>query len=177
MGILEDLSQGMQGSQHYQDYDDFVNRYEQGHPSEGYSDEEVIDRYHSVARQVPQQVYQDSAYDAFNRLSSQERQQFGQGLQSYMQQQNSPGFGGFNFNGQDDYGGGDNTQRWQDPGFLAQMFGQLQQQNPELIGQILGGVAGGIGGNRAGGALNHPLAKAALAGITAMAAKRLMRGR
>jgi len=50
MGILEDL---FGGGQRQQDYADFVNRYEQGHPAEGYSDAEVVDRYREVAHAVP----------------------------------------------------------------------------------------------------------------------------
>jgi hypothetical protein len=42
MGMLEDL---MGGGQRQKEYSDFVNRYEQGRPSEGYSDQEVLKRH------------------------------------------------------------------------------------------------------------------------------------
>ena len=40
MGILDELLGGGQTQKHYRD---FVNRYEQGDPSEGYSDQEVLE--------------------------------------------------------------------------------------------------------------------------------------
>jgi hypothetical protein len=46
------------GGQQRQEYEDFVNRYQQGHPSEGYSEEEVMQRYQKVASNVPEDVYQ-----------------------------------------------------------------------------------------------------------------------
>ena len=61
--------------------------------------------------------------------------------------------------------------RLQDPPSLAQATGRLYQQEPGLLGQLLGGGGGGTD------VLSHPLAKAALAGIAAMAAKRMMSGR
>jgi hypothetical protein len=61
---------------------------------------------------------------------------------------------------------------------LAQLLGGLHQQ-PGLLGQLLGGGAGGLlgggGGGGTGGMLGNQLAKAALAGIAAMAAKRMLR--
>ena len=41
MGILDEL---LGGGQRQKEYRDFVNRYEQGHPSEGYYDQEVLKR-------------------------------------------------------------------------------------------------------------------------------------
>jgi hypothetical protein len=79
MNILQTIL----GGGHEDDYRDFVNRYEQGSPHEGYSDDEVVNRYQQVSRQIPQDVYQDSAQEAFSRMSPQERMQYGQ----YMQQQ------------------------------------------------------------------------------------------
>jgi len=45
MGILDEL---LGGGQRQKDYRDFVDRYEQGSPSEGYSDQEVLKRYGDV---------------------------------------------------------------------------------------------------------------------------------
>ena len=42
MGILDEL---LGGGQRQKEYRDFVDRYEQGKPSEGYSDQEVLKRY------------------------------------------------------------------------------------------------------------------------------------
>src|SRR6516164_6555406 len=47
MGILDDL---LAGGQRQDEYRDFVNRYEQGAPSEGYSDQEVLKRYGEVSQ-------------------------------------------------------------------------------------------------------------------------------
>ncbi len=73
--------------------------------------------------------------------------------------------------------------RLQDPRYLAQVAGQVRQQQPGLFSQLLGGAMGGGqmggGGQMAGlgQMLNNPIAKAALAGIAATAAKRMLSGR
>ena len=41
MGILDEL---LGGGQRQKEYKDFLDRYEQGNPSEGYSDQEVLER-------------------------------------------------------------------------------------------------------------------------------------
>jgi len=53
MGILDQL---LGGGQLRQGFEDFVNRYEQGHPAEGHSDQEVIDRAPSPAQARVQRV-------------------------------------------------------------------------------------------------------------------------
>ena len=50
MGILDDL---LGNEQLQKQYKDFVKRYEQGDPSEGYSDQEVLKRYGEVSHAVP----------------------------------------------------------------------------------------------------------------------------
>ena len=50
MGILDEL---LAGGQRQKDYSEFVDRYEQGHPSQGYSDQEVLNRYGEVSHAVP----------------------------------------------------------------------------------------------------------------------------
>ena len=91
MSILQQL---LGGGQQRQDYQDFVNRYEQGPPHNGYSDQEVIDRYQQVAPQLPPQTYQQAAQAAFERMSPEERGQFAQYVQRQAQQQGMalPGF-------------------------------------------------------------------------------------
>ena len=51
MGILDEL---LAGGQRQSEYKDFVKRYEQGAPSEGYSDQEVLKRYGEVSHAVSQ---------------------------------------------------------------------------------------------------------------------------
>ena len=54
------------------DSNDFVNRYEQGSPSEGYSDREVLKRYGEVSHAVPPGQYAKAAQEALGKLSPEE---------------------------------------------------------------------------------------------------------
>jgi hypothetical protein len=163
---MDILAQILGGGQQRQQYQDFVNRYDQGPPWQGIDDREAYDRYQQVAPQLPPQMYQESAQEAFARLSPQQRMQLGQYLQQRAQQQGIGGFQDVNRDGVDD--------RLQDPGYLAQATGRMEQQQPGILGQLLGG-GGGMGGG--GSMLENPIAKAALAGIAAMAVKKMMSGR
>ncbi len=165
MNVLGNLFGGSQDADHR----DFINRYEQGAPHEGYSDEEVLNRYQQVSRQVPQDVYQESAQEAFSRMSPQERMQFAQYMQQQSRQQNS-NFPDLDQDGQDD--------RYQDPRYLAQATSRMHQQQPDMLSQLLGGATGGLmgGGGGGGNVFGNPLAKAAMAGIAAIAAKKMMGG-
>ncbi len=136
---------------------DFVSRYEQGPPYEGISDEEAYHNYRQVAGQLSPQDYEESAAEAFQRLSPQERMQVAQMLQ----QRAGGQFGAFQ---------GD------DPRDLARVMSRYRQQEPGGLASLLGGGGGGGGGGM-GNMLNNPLAKAALGGIAAMAMKRMMGGR
>ncbi|HEY7067507.1 MAG TPA: hypothetical protein VII06_38985 [Chloroflexota bacterium] len=157
LGFLQNL---LGGQQQQQEYQDFLQRFQQGHPSEGYSDQEAVNRYQQVATQLPPDAYQQSAQEAFARLTPEERMQFAQWLQSRAQQQNVsvPGMGS----------GADMT-RYQDPGALAQATTQMHQQDPDMLTRVLTG--------KTGTALDNPLARAALAGVAAMAARRVLTGR
>jgi len=237
MGLFESLMGGAQRGgmgarppeqqRQQQEFQDFIGRYEQGPPWAGVSDQEAVSRYQQVAPYVTPEVYEQSAQEAFARMSPQERAEFARYLQQQARGQNVD-FPDLNRDGVDD--------RLQDPAYLAQVTSRMHQQQPGLLGQLLGGAAGGSAGgqqNRAvmeaiqirnayeadkntptdqwlrargmtkaqldaalalasragpqgtegmtgGGAvemLNNPLAKAALAGIAAMAAKRMLSGR
>jgi hypothetical protein len=61
MGILDEL---LAGGQRQKEYSDFVDRYEQGHPSQGYSDQEVLKRYGEVSHAVPADQYAQAAQEA-----------------------------------------------------------------------------------------------------------------
>ena len=163
---MDMLAQILGGGQQRQQYQDFVNRYDQGPPWQGIDDREAYDRYQQVAPNLPPQMYQESAQEAFARLSPQQRMQLGQYLQQRAQQQGMGGFQDVNRDGVDD--------RLQDPGYLAQATGRMEQQQPGILGQLLGG-GGGMGGG--GSMLENPIAKAALAGVAAMAVKKMMGGR
>jgi hypothetical protein len=181
MDLLQNI---LGGGQQRQQFQDFANRYEQGAPFDGISDEEALQNYQQVAPHLPPQVWQESAQDSFSRLSPQQRMELGRYLQQGAQQR-GVNFPDMNHDGIDD--------RMQDPRYLAQVAGQMRQQQPGLFSQLLGGAlgggmmnnapAGGMMGGRGAGMgdigqmLNNPIAKAALAGIAASAVQRMMRGR
>ncbi len=158
MSFLENL---MGGGQQRQEFQDFAGRYDQGHPAEGYDDNEVVNRYQQVSQQLSPQDYQQASQQSFERMSPQERMQFGQHMQQQAQQQ-----------GYQDPAWGENDNQYQDPGYLSQVTGRMHQQQPGMLGQLLGGGGGG-----GGGMLGNPLAKAALAGVAAMGVRMLMGGR
>src|SRR5215475_15918732 len=78
MGILDEL---LAGGQRQNDYKDFVKRYEQGAPSEGYSDQEVLERYGEVSHVVSPDQYAQAAQEALSKLSPDERAAFVKMLQ------------------------------------------------------------------------------------------------
>ena len=78
MGILDEL---IGGGQRQKEYRDFVDRYEQGDPSEGYSDQEVLKRYGDVSHAVPPDQYTQAAIEALGKLSPEERAAFVKMLQ------------------------------------------------------------------------------------------------
>jgi len=78
MGILDDL---LGNEQLQKQYKDFIKRYEQGAPSEGYSDQEVLKRYGEVSHAVPPDQYAQAAQEALAKLSPEERAAFVEMLQ------------------------------------------------------------------------------------------------
>ena len=159
--MLNDLLGNLMGNkQQRDDYTDFARRYDQGHPSEGYDDREVTDRYNQVTRDMPNDMYVDSAEEAFKRMSPQERQEFGRYMQQRARQQNV-NIPDFNQDGIDD--------RMQDPRAMAEMTGRVRQQQPGGLGGLFGGGGGGQGSM-----LENPLARAAMAGIAAIAVKKMI---
>jgi len=170
MDLLEML---LGGSQAQEGFKDFLNRFEEGNPWEGYDDQEVIDRYGKVSHKVSSSDYEQATRDAFGRLSQTDREEFGRMLAGQAQSRGlslpglTPGRG----------------QGFGNLDWLAQITSQLHQQ-PGLLRDILGGLAGGGGqstgssaGGSAGSILSSPLAKAALAGITAMLVKKALGSR
>lgn len=147
------------------DYGNFVNRYEQGSPSEGYSDQEVYDRYQNVSKRLPPDLYQESAQEAFSRMTPQERMEFGRYLQQQTRQQNL-NFPDLNQDGIDD--------RFQDPRpNCSSNRSNSIFKGLIYTGQIFKGASGMIGG-QGGNIMSNPLAKGAMAGIAALAVKKLM---
>ena len=163
MNLLEML---MGNSQTREGFEDFLNRFEDGPPSEGYGDQEVLDRYGEVAHKVSPSDYEQAARDAFGRLSQADREEFGQLLAGRAQSKrlDLPGL-------TPAQGQGFGNLDW-----LANITSQLHQQ-PGLLSDLLGGLAGGRESGSSGGILSSPIAKAALAGIAAMLVKRMLGGR
>lgn len=161
MGLLDNILGNQQTQQELQGY---VQRYKQGSPSEGYSDQEVAQRYQQIAPQLPAQDFQRAAEQAFNNMPPDQRQQFGQSVEQQLQARgaSTPGFNQ----------GQTNAQQYQDPGYLAQQTAQLHQQQPQLLSQLFGGDGGGSGG----ALLSNPAVKSALAGIAANAISNAMGG-
>ena len=151
MGILDDL---LAGGQLQKQFKDFIERYEQGDPAEGYSDQEVLKRYGEVSHAVPPDQYAQAAQEALGKLSPEERAEFLKTLQERAAAR------GVNLPGK----------VASDPKDLGQVLTDLHQK-PGQLRDILG---------PAGGALSEilasPQARAVLAGIAAMVVKRVMQG-
>ena len=114
------------------EYDDFVNRYEQGPPRAGISDQEAIERYEEVAPHLPPEVYEESAYEAFNRMSPRERRQFAQYVRQQTRQQ------GAHFPDLDQDGIDDRIE--QDPRVMAQIAGRMHRQQPGMSARSRAGA-------------------------------------
>ncbi|MBI3969219.1 MAG: hypothetical protein HY329_26555 [Chloroflexi bacterium] len=164
MGFLDNLIGGPQRQQ----YEDFVNRYDQGSPYSGISNQDAYNRYQEVAPHLPQDVYEQAAEETYARMTPQERREFSEFLHLRAQQQ-GVNFPDINRNGIDD--------RTEDPRVMAQMTSRMRQQQPGIFDQILGGGrSSGGGGSSIGQMLDNPLAKAAMAGIAGLALKKMMSG-
>jgi hypothetical protein len=163
MDLLEML---MGSSETRTGFEDFLKRFEEGPPSEGYADQEVLDRYGEVAHKVSPPEYQQAARDAFTRLSPADREELGQLLsgQARGKRLDLPGLIP------------NQKQGFGDLDWLANITAQLHQQ-PGLLRDLLGGLSGSNEGGSTGSIFSNPVAKAALAGIAAMLVKRVMAGR
>jgi hypothetical protein len=160
MGILDEL---LAGGQRQKEYRDFVDRYEKGHPSQGYSDQEVLERYGEVSHAVPPDQYARAAQEALSKLSPQERAVFVKMLQDQaatrgvtLPRQVAP-----------------------EPKELGQVLTDLHKK-PGQLRHMLGGDAAQPQEQASGSSpmtdiLKSPMAKAVLAGIAAMVVKRVMR--
>ena len=160
MGILDEL---LGGGQTQKDYRDFINRYEQGAPSEGYSDQEVLERYGEVSHAVPPDQYAQAAQEALAKLSPEERAAF---LKMLLERAAAKGV----------------TlprQMGPEPEELGEVLTDLHEK-PGQLRDILGPRGAppqeqAPGSNPIADMLSSPMAKAVLAGIAAMVVKRVMR--
>ncbi len=159
MGILDE----MLGGGPLQDmYRDFVKRYENGHPAEGYSDQEVVERYREVAHAVPPDQYAQAAQEALARLSPEERAEFVAMLQ---ERAKTRGIALPKQVGTEPRDLGKVvTDLHEKPGQLRDILSDESQPRAEAGSSPLTNI------------LASPIAKAAMAGIAAMIARRVMRG-
>ena len=160
MGILDEL---LAGGQRQQEYKDFIERYEQGDPSQGYSDQEVLKRYGEVSHAVSPDQYAQAAQEALSKLSPEERAAFVKMLQDQaaargvtLPRQVAP-----------------------EPKELGQVLTDLHEKPGQLRDMLGGGGAAQPQEQAAGSSpitdiLTSPMAKAVLAGIAAMVVKNAM---
>ncbi len=142
------------GGRYREEYEDFVGRYERGHPSEGYDDDEVRDRYQRVSRGISPEEYEEVARESFERMSPSERREFGQYMQERARSQ-----------GISDPAWDDDDDRYEDNEYLSQVTGRLERREPGMLGRVLGDEEGRLGSTSVRGGL---------AGIAASAARRMM---
>jgi hypothetical protein len=126
-----------------------ISSFEQGQHDQ-VPDEQIQQSYGQVAAGLPQDQYVQAAEEAFSRLTPEQRQQLAHELQAQASQRgvNVPAV---------------QQQPPNDPGGLANAVGQVHAEQPNLLQQMFA----------PGGTFSSPIAKAALLGITAMAAKQL----
>jgi hypothetical protein len=134
------------------DLESMLSSFVQG-KHEDVPDSQVQSTYGQVASQLPQDQYVQAARDAFSKLTPEQREEFARELQAKAQQHGL------------DVPSAQAVQS--DPGALANAVGDVHAQQPNLLQQMFA----------PGGMFSNPAAKAALLGITAMAAQRLMANR
>ena len=174
--MVDQLLGGLFGGQDDDDDDrrrsrarDFVSRYEQGPPHEGYDDDEVFRNYRSVAGRLSPQEYEEAAADAFGRMPPEHRRELRQRMR--------------------ERSGGRYDPEHDDPRDLARAAARYRQEDPDggdLLSMFgLGGGGGGGGdlmraaggggdGGGIGGLMGNPVAKAAMAGVAAIAMKKML---
>jgi len=161
MGILDEL---LAGGQRQKEYGDFVKRYEQGAPSDGYSDQEVLNRYGEVSHAVSPDQYAQAAQEALSKLSPEERAAFVKMLQQRAEAR----------------GVALPRQVEAEPKELGQVLTDLHGKPGQLRDILASGDAQpqeqAQPSNPIIDILASPQAKAVLAGIAAMVVKRVMQG-
>jgi hypothetical protein len=159
MGILDEL---LAGGQRRKEYSDFVDRYEQGHPSQGYSDQEVLKRYGEVSHAVSADQYAQAAQEALSKLSPEERAVFVKMLQDRAAAR------GMTLPGK----------VAPEPKELGEVLTDLHKKPGQLRDMLGGGAAQpqaqASGATMITDILSSPMAKAVLAGIAAMVVKRVV---
>jgi hypothetical protein len=110
MGLTDMLQDNVKREQ----IEDFVQRYDQGKPADGISDQEAQQQYDQVAAQLDDKEYEQSAKESFERLDPQERREAGQQL-----------------------GVGETD----DPGELAKATAKVHKEQPDLLHDLMSNPA------------------------------------
>jgi hypothetical protein len=141
MSMLDALFGGGAVARQRRDLEDFVDRYEKGAPWDDISDQEAIARYREFATRVTPDVYEEAAEEAFERLTPQQRAEYGSWLREHTRERAAPvaALAGL--------AEAAPTQtlediRLQDPRLLARATAELEQAHPGSVGQMLAGKLG-----------------------------------
>ena len=108
------LTDTLQDSGRRQQFEDFVQRYDQGQPWEGISDDEAKQRHSEVASQLDDKEYEQSAQEAFQKLQPEQRREVSRSLQQ----------------GETD-----------DPAELARATTKTRKEQPDLLNDLMGNPA------------------------------------
>ena len=168
-GLLGGLFGGPDSDRMRSQAQDFVGRYETGQPHEGYTNDEVMERFRQVRGQMNDDDMREAARQSFSRMSPDQRREY----KRAMRQEGARGFD------RDD----DND----DPDILAQATQGFMKEQPNQGGG-LGGMLGGLFGQDQspqrqlqqqdqGSMMDNPAVKAAMAGMAAFAMKKMMDNR
>ena len=93
---------------------DFAQRYDQGQPWEGISDDEAREQHDRVAAQLDDNEYEESARASFQRLEPDQRREVARSLEI------------------------DETE---DPGELASATARVRKEKPDMLQQLMGNPA------------------------------------
>lgn len=154
---------------------DFVGRYETGQPHEGYTNDEVMERFRQVQGRVSDDDMRDAARQAFGRMSPEQRREY----RRAMKQRGARGFD------RDDE---------IDPDILAQQTQGFMKEQPDQDGGGIMGFLGDVFGynqpdprqqaqhqqqvqQQQGSMMDNPAVKAAMAGMAAFAMKKVLDNR
>lgn len=137
-----------QGARH-----DFVARYRKGAPWDGYTDQEVLERYRQVAPRLTPAEFELVAQAAMERFSPQDRQLFGRYLQQQAQWQGRQIA---------DLGGNATENRFRDADILGTILARIHCRRDTGLEQLV---------CTQDNCIDSLLAKGALAGIVAAATR------
>jgi hypothetical protein len=166
--LLGGLFGGPDGDRMRSQAKDFVSRYDQGPPDQGYEPAEVLDRFKQVGRVLPAEEVQDAARQSFKQMPPEMRRAYKQA----MKQRGVPQFQALP-DDQDD-----------DPDILAEMTHKAMQEQAQRHAEAApqaqkapdfdGSVGSLLGKEGDKSLMDNPAVKAAFAGMAAFAMKKIL---